>query len=140
MAWNKATVQKDGGVKYVVAREALTVADSAGANVVTQGSTEITEDIGGRKIPVYIEVTEACAGDGGADVAVQVSFDSVTWTTATTVSLDLDTTDTNKSSGLADLSSIYAPYYRLAVVTDGTDTQDDCSVIVGYAVKIGYGN
>ena len=48
---------------------------------------------------------------------------------------DVDPTGLNKKSGLADLTSIYAPYYKLEIQTDGTDTVDAAAVKVSYAFK-----
>ena len=122
---------------YKVATETgIAIADSAGANVVTSYSSTINDDLSNKKFVVYLEVTEASAGDGALDVTVQGSHDGTTFVDLdASVIDDVDPTGLNKESGLADLTSIYAPYYRLKIFTDGTDTEDAAAVTVAYAFK-----
>ena len=122
---------------YKVATETgIALADSAGANVVHAYTSTINDDLANKKFVVYLEVTEACAGDGALDVTLQGSHDGTTW-----VDLDVDVIDDvtptglNKESGLADLTSIYAPYYRFDIHSDGTDTQDAAELTLSYAFK-----
>lgn len=131
MAWTETSAND-----YVVGEESLTVSDSEGANVTTANSSTINNDLSNSKFLVYLEVTEACAGDGAFDIKVQGSHDESSWTDLdATVGMDVDPTGTNSASAVADLSDYYAPYYRLQVFSDGTDTQDDATVKVAYAAK-----
>lgn len=131
MAWTESSAND-----YVIGEESLTVADSEGATVTTASSSTINNDLSNSKFLVYLEVTEASAGNGSLDIKVQGSHDDTTWTDLdATVGLSVDSTGTNKASAVADLSDYYAPYYRLQVFSDGTDTQDDATVKVAYAAK-----
>jgi hypothetical protein len=129
MAWTKTSV-KDF---LVLTESELALADSAGANEVTVNTSEIGQhlDINNMKGIVYVEVTEACAGDGALDCRIQASLDGTTYVNVlTTVSMDIDTTSTNKAAAKFDLSDYYAPYWRIQVFTDGTDTQDAAEIKV----------
>ena len=114
---------------YLVVSETFAVPDSEGANVETVALTALEDGKDGKlcgtKFPLHVEVTEASAGDGAWDVKVQVSPDNSNWVDAdaSTIS-DLDPTGTNNAQALCDLTDIYAPYVRLVVFTDGTDTLD----------------
>lgn len=132
MAWT--AVSANG---YKVATETgIAIADSAGANVVTAYSSVINDDLSNKKFVVYLEVTEASAGDGAYDVSVLGSHDGTTFVVLDAdVIDDVDPTGLNKKSGLADLTNIYAPYYKLEIQTDGTDTVDAAAVKVSYAFK-----
>ena len=132
MAWTSKSVNG-----YKVATETgIAVADSAGANVVTSYSSVINDDLSNKKFVIYLEVTEASAGDGAYDVSVLGSHDGTTFVVLDAdVIDDVDPTGLNKKSGLADLTSIYAPYYKLEIQTDGTDTVDAAAVKVSYSFK-----
>ncbi len=133
MAWTTTSVRG-----YVTGFESLTLADSAGANVTTANSTTLgaREDLSNQIFTVYLTVTETCAGDGGLEVALQASPDGTNWATIdTTSSMDLDTTGTNSATEDLVATNVWAPYWRLQVLSDGTDTQDDCTVTLGYAAK-----
>ena len=121
-----------------VGTESLTLADSDGSSETNVSSTTLDgSKFANKKFLVYLEVTEVCAGDGALDIAVRGSLDDTTYVDldASTVS-DVDPTGLNKAAALADLSDIYVPYIQLQVFSDGTDTQDDATVKVGYAVEI----
>lgn len=127
MAQTKSTV--NGYLKIV---ETFTVADSAGANVVTVNLTALQDVVDGKlcgnKFPIHVEVTEASGGDGAWDAKVQVSPDGTNYADAdaSTIS-DLDPTGLNSAQALCDLTNVYAPYVRIVIFTDGTDTLDDAS-------------
>lgn len=130
------SISKTSENGYVVLSEAIAIADSAGANVVTAYSSVISEDLSNRKMIAYLEVTEVSAGDGALDLSIQGSHDGVTFVDIdVSVIDDVDPTGLNKESGLADLTSIYAPYYRIKVFTDGTDTVDASAILVKLAFK-----
>lgn len=134
MAWTKKSV--DGFL--VLTETGLTLPDSAGANETTVNTSEIGQhlDINNMKGIVYVEVTEACAGDGALDCRLQASLDGTTYTNIlTTVGMDIDPTDTNKAAAKFDLSDYYAPYWRIQVYSDGTDTQDAAELKVMIAAK-----
>jgi len=140
MSWsNPLTVIKDtGGKKYVVKSEVITMPDSAGANIVTQYTTAIDEDISNKKFVILAKVVEACAGNGGLKIAVQASLDGITYVDVdATVDITLDTTGLNSAAGVGITTNYEAPYYRLKLYTDGTDTQDSCQIQVSYAVRFG---
>lgn len=119
---------------YDIQEESLTVADSAGANVTTANSSTINGDLSNSKFPVYLEVTETCAGDGAFDIKVQGSLDGSSWADLdATVGMDVDPTGANSATAVADLTGAYAPYYRIQVFSDGTDTADAATVTVRYA-------
>ena len=122
---------------YKVAVEAaIAIADSAGANVVNSYSSTISDNLSNKKFVVMVEVTEVCAGDGAIDLAIQGSLDGSVWVDLdASLSMDVDPTGTNSGAGLADLTSIYAPYYRIKIFTDGTDILDAAAVTVSYAFK-----
>lgn len=119
---------------YLVHSEVLAIADSAGANIVAATSSTINTDLSNKKVIVQLEILEVCAGDGALDVAIQGSLDGLNWVDldASTVA-DVDPTGLNTGIAVADLTSLYAPYYRLRVFSDGTDTADACSVKVSIA-------
>ena len=121
---------------YLVHSEILALPDSAGANVTSVASTTLTADLSNRKIVVMLEILEVCAGDGDLDVKVQGSIDGSNWADldASTIG-GLDPTGLNTGVAIADLTSFYAPYYRLLVFSDGTDTLDAASVRVSIASK-----
>lgn len=119
--------------EYIVFQENLVVPDSEGASVTSVNSSTLEEgrdlEAANRKFPVLLEITETCAGNGAFDVKVQVSVDGTNWVDAdASLGLDVDPTGSNSGIALADLSNIYAPYIRLQVFSDGTDTQDDAGV------------
>lgn len=124
---------------FLIKTEDLVLPDSEGANVTSVNSSLLYEGLDGnfsnKKILVYLEVTEVCAGDGALDLKVQASLDGVTFVDvdASTVA-DVDPTDLNKAVALADLTNIYAPYYRLVVFSDGTDILDDAGVRIKIAI------
>lgn len=121
---------------YKIAEESLTLPDSEGATATTAESSTINDDLADKKFVVFLEVTETAAGDGAADIKIQGSHDGSNWVDLdATVGLDIDTTGANKGAALADLTNIQAPYYRIQVFTDGTDTQDDATVKVAYAIN-----
>ena len=131
MAWTKTS--KNG---YVILKESLAIADSAGANVVTVNSSDINEDLSNKKFIINVDITESCAGDGGLDADLYGSVDGTTYVQLDdAVVNDLDTTGTNSQSGLADTTTIYAPIYRVTLLTDGTDTQDAAAALVTVAFK-----
>lgn len=133
MAWTTTSVRG-----YFSGTESITIADSAGANVVTANSTALSEreDLSNQAFTVYLTVTETSAGDGGLEVALQASPDGTNWVTIdTTTSMDLDTTGTNSAAEDLVATNVWAPYWRFQVITDGTDTQDACTVTLGYAAK-----
>ena len=120
---------------YVVLTEALTIPDSAGANVVTVNGSKISEDLSNRKLLAYCEITTATTTDGDLDLSVQGSMDGVTYVDLDASVIDaLDTSDTSKAVGVVDLSNYYAPYYRIQVFTDGADIESAgaCSVKLAY--------
>jgi hypothetical protein len=134
MAYTKESVNA-----YVVFSEALTLPDSAGANVVTVKSSVIEDGVDaaicGKKFPIMLLFTEASAGNGGWDVDVEVSHDGTNYVQADDAVIDaLDSTGLNGQVGLADLTNIYAPYVRFSVLSDGTDTQDAAAATLYVAV------
>ncbi len=128
--WNETS-----GNEYVIMEETgIAIADSAGANVVDSYSSTIHAPLENKKTVVYLEVTEVSAGDGAIDVSVEGSHDETTWVEIDTDIIDdVDPTGLNKKSGLLDLTNIYAPFYRLHIHTDGTDTVDASEVKVAFA-------
>lgn len=131
MAWTESTLNG-----YTVLEESVAIADSAGANVVTVNSSDINHDLSNQKFVVSVEITEASAGDGGLDADVYGSLDGSDYVQLDDAVInDLDTTGTNSSAGLADLTSIYAPIYRITLLTDGTDTQDAAAATIRVAFK-----
>lgn len=132
MPWTEKTVND-----YVVATETgIAVADSAGANAVTSYSSVINHDLSNKKFVVTVEVTNVSAGDGAYLVSLVGSTDNSNWVALdSSVIADIDPTGLNTGVGLADLTSVYAPYYKVKIVTDGTDTQDAAEVTVSYAFK-----
>ena len=120
---------------FVKAVETITLTN-AGATVVSgSGSTlPLTMDLNGRKILVQMDVTEAAAGDGAVDLAIDASIDETNWyEVVASASLDLDTTGLNSVVGSLDLTQWAAPYWRVRIFTDGTDLVDPCSVRVSVA-------
>ena len=122
---------------YVTLTEAFTVADSAGANVVTVNGSTISEDLSNSKFTVQCTVTEASAGDGAYDLKIQGSPDGTNWVDLdASLSMDVDPTGLNSDTGLADLTNVYCPYYRIVLFTDGTDTQDAAAASVVAAIRV----
>lgn len=122
---------------HVGTEESLTLPDSAGANETSVNTTSVTSDLSDKKFLVSVTVTEATAGNGAAEVRAQASLDDSNWVTVdTTSSMALDTTGLNTAVEEIDLSSIFAPYYRFQVFTDGTDTQDAGTLTVSYAFNL----
>jgi len=117
------------GKRYIFTTEALALADSAGANVVTvAGDTlPLNSDIDGNIFGITIECTEVCAGDGALDARLEGSIES-TFANPVTVDasagVDLDTTGLNTVSGTLSAVSNTWPFYRIVLFTDGTDTAD----------------
>lgn len=72
----------------------------------------------GLKIPCGIDITVAY-DDVVAICAVQCSYDGTSWVNAATVVADTTPNVTGVKQGLADLTSTYAPYFRLAFNTSG---------------------
>jgi hypothetical protein len=133
MAWTESTINK----KYLKGVESVLLPDSAGANPTYANSSTIDHDLGNKKFIIVVTVTETCAGDGGADIKVQGSLDNSNWVDFdASLGVDLDTTGANTVVGVADLSLFFAPYYRIQVFTDGTDTVDDATVSISYAVNL----
>jgi len=131
MAWTEKSVNG-----YVVLTEALAIADSAGANVVTVNSSTINHDLSDKKFIILVDITEASAGNGGLDADLYGSADDATWAQLDDAVVNaLDTTGTNSQAGVADTTSAYAPYYRVTLLTDGTDTQDAAAALVTVAFK-----
>ena len=122
---------------YVVLEElGIDIADSAGANVVDSYSSVINAPLENKKVVVYLEVTEVCAGDGALDLSVDASHDQLSWVEVDTDIIDdVDPTGLNSKSGLLDLTNIFAPYYRLHIHTDGTDILDAAEVKVAISYK-----
>lgn len=123
----------------VLTETELALADSDGANEVTANTSDIPDGLtlNNMKGLVYVEVTEACAGDGALDCRIQASLDGTTYVNVlTTVSMDVDTTGTNKAVAKFDVTDYYAPYWRVQVFTDGTDTQDAAEVKVEIAPNL----
>ena len=130
------SITKASANGYITLTEALAIADSAGANVVTVNGSTIDVDLSGKKFTVSLTMTEASAGDGALDVKIQASPDNVNWVDVdASLSMDVDTTGLNADAGLADLTNVYAPYYRAVVFTDGTDTQDASAASLVIAIK-----
>ena len=130
MAWTENSVNA-----YVVFNEAVAIADSAGANVVTVKSSNIEDGkdaaICGKKFPIYIIMTEVSAGNGGIDVDVEISHNGVDYVQADDAVINaLDSTGTNAQTGLVDLTDIFAPYVRFSILTDGTDILDACAAML----------
>jgi len=121
---------------YTVATESgLAMADSAGANVVHAYSSTINEDLSNKKFAVQVEVTEVSGGDGAWDVTLQGSLDGTAWVDLDVDLIDdIDPTGLNTGAGLADTTSMYTPYYRFDVHTDGTDTLDAAAFTLMYAI------
>ena len=105
-AWTKLTVNS----KHLVGTSAETtvLANTADNHV----SPTITEDLGNKKILVGINVTVAFA-DVASTLIVEGSADGTNWATLATASSDTTPNVTGVKYYLADLSIIYAPYYRL---------------------------
>ena len=121
---------------YARYSEALTIADSAGANAVTVNGTTLPVDVSNTKFIVTVTVTETSAGDGAYDVKLQASADGTNWADVdTSLAMDVDPTGTNTDTGIADASGTYAPYWRLVLFTDGTDTQDAAAATMTFAVR-----
>ena len=130
MSWTKKTVND-----MLTMVESLTLPDSEGANVTLVNTSNITSDINNKKLIVRLAVTEKCTGDGALDCRVQGSIDGTNWTNVlTTLSMDIDPTALNSAMAIADLSAYFAPYWRIQVFSDGTDTVDDATVQVSLAV------
>lgn len=130
MAWTKTTQANSAYYKKV---EALTLTN-AGATVVTGNSSTFT-GVSNQKFPVYLEVTETSAGNGGVDAALQVSHDGTTWLTVAALDFTLDTTATNKATLLADASDTYSGLWRISIFTDATDLVDPCTISVEFAAR-----
>lgn len=132
MSWTKNTANG-----FEIGTESLTLPDSEGSSETNVHSSVLDgSKFINKKFIVYLEVTETSTGDGALDIAVRGSLDGSTYVDldASTVS-DVDPTGTNKAAAVADLTDIEVPYIKLEVFSDGTDTQDDATVKVGYAVK-----
>lgn len=128
MAWDS----KDTSNDFVEYQEALTIPDSAGANVSTVNSSSIDANIlEGAQYLVKLEVTETSAGNGSADIKLQGSPDETNWTDIDgSAGLSVDTTGTNTAVGILDFSKTKAANYRLQVFTNGTDILDSANVTV----------
>ena len=132
MAYSNKSVNK-----YAYREEDIVIPDSAGANVVTVNGSTISDDLSNKKFLVEVEVTEVSAGDGALDVKIEASLDGTTFVSVdASLSMDVDNTGLNKAAGIADLTNIYAPYYRIVVFTDGTDILDAGTATVKYAFKL----
>ena len=137
MSWDSKSV--NGHV--VLIEEELAIADSAGANVVTTDSTVIHNDLSNKKFIVVVEVTNVSAGDGAYVVSIIGSLDNSNWVALdASVIADIDPTGLATGIGLADLTAIYAPYYKVRIVTDGTDTLDAAEVKISLAYRPVYDN
>jgi len=129
MAFTKTTENK-----MLAMTESLLLPDSEGGFETSVNSATILADINDKKILVGLEVTEVSAGDGDLEVRLQASiFGSVWATIATTTALHVDNTGLNSASVSVDLTNYFAPYWRVQVFSDGTDTADDCTVSVNVA-------
>ena len=148
MAWTKTTKGK-----YTLLEESITIADSGGANATYGRSTAIPAELfdwENKKVTVTFNVTEASAGNGGADAYIQTSVNGTTtndvdtpgsganpdWVNASAnINASLDTTSTDShESHLVDLTDVYAPYMRVYIYTDGTDILDACTIKVSLAI------
>jgi len=135
MAWVKTSKNQF----EIYTESSIALADSGGAVETSANTSTILRDIGGKKLVVYVEVTEACAGDGALDCRIQGSHDGTTFVNVlTTVSMDVDPTSTNKAAAVADLTSYALPFWRIQVFSDGTDTQDAAALTVAIAVPAEY--
>lgn len=115
------------GRVYVSSAETVTLADSAGANVVSVATEEITWDLSNQKIRLSVEITEVSAGDGGLEVEFQTSVNGTDWMVAAITTLDIDNTALATVTATVDLTGLYSAKWRLNVISDGTDTADACS-------------
>jgi len=116
---------------------ALALADSAGSNETSVSMTLTDDDLSNKKFLVYVEVTEACAGDGAIDCRIEGSIDGVTFVTLdASIGMDVDPTGTNSAVAIADLTDFYCPIYRITAFTDGTDTQDAAALTMAYAFSL----
>ena len=84
----------------------------------TLASSAISHELGQKKVLVAFEVTTAFAGVT-PNFIMQGSFDGTTWVALATVATLSSVGSTGIQAYLVDLSSIYAPYYRLAINTAG---------------------
>lgn len=127
---------------FVHLKEDFTLADSAGANVVTVNGTKIDStdlQLGGKYVVVQMVITEVSAGDGGWSIKVQGSLDGVNnWFDLGEYDPDLDSTGLNGAAGGIDLVTTkrYAPFYRVTVYSDGTDTLDAAAAEVAVGVPV----
>ena len=148
MAWTKTTKGKS-----VLLEETVTLADSGGSNATYAVTSALPNDVynwENKKITVKFKVSEVSTGNGGVDAYMQTSTTGTTstdvftpgsgsfpdWVDASAnINATLNTTAlTEHESHLVDMTDIYAPYCRLRFYSDGTDTQDACSVDVSIAV------
>jgi hypothetical protein len=131
------SITKASANGYITLTESYTIPDSAGANVVTVNGSTISEDLSGKKFTVSVTMTALCAGDGALDVKIQASPDGTNWVDVdASLSMDVDTTTVgNADAGLADLTNVYAPYYRAVVFSDGTDLLDAGACTLVLAIK-----
>ena len=100
-------VTKNG--KLVGTSAETTVLAAATDNAV---SPTITEALDNKKVLVGIQVTTAFS-DVAATLIVEGSTDGTNWATLATASSDTTPNVAGVKLYLADLSDIYAPYYRL---------------------------
>lgn len=125
---------------YTVVSEEITIADSAGANVVNTNTSTVPGDLSNRKVTYEVNITDESAADGDLSVSAQWSFDGSNWHTQVAGSTTVDTSATGLTAGTIDLTDIYAPYWRLTTATDGTDIQDSVtatiSIVVGSTLRV----
>jgi len=122
MAWTTKTVND----VLVMTETGIVFPDSAGANVVGVGTTEInaTANINNKKFVVYAEETDGSpTGDAEIECRLEGSTDGTTWATIdTTAAMDLDgSTDGNCAAEQLDASDFYLPYMRIYAFSSGSN-------------------
>lgn len=102
-----------------------------------QSSTKLRtrNSCAGKKIMVGMNVTTAY-DDVVAILGVQCSYDGTNWAAAATAIADTTPNVTGIKQALVDLTSIYAPFFRLAFNTSGLNCGTSGKAKFFYAIPI----
>jgi len=130
MSWTFPLDEVTKGGFYAFGTEiALLLADPEGAVETNVATSVLGVDVSNSKFIVQLTVTDVTAANGALDCKLQASADNTTWFDVdATLGLAIDTTGLNTASAIADATAMFAPYWRLFLFTDGTDTLDDLVV------------
>jgi hypothetical protein len=130
MSWTFPLDEVTKGGNYAFGTEALlTLADPEGLFETNVATSTLGVDVSLSKFIVQITVTNISVGNGGIDAKLQASMDETTWVDVdASLGLAIDTRGLNTGTAIADATTFVAPYWRLFLFTDGTDTEDDIIV------------